>query len=222
MMEIPKHAKIELWPLEKIVPYEKNAKKHSPEQVEQIKMWIARAGWTQPIVVQASSGSIIAGHGRRLAALSLGLKQVPVIALAVDDKTAREMRLADNRVVSTDYDIGMMQEEIFSLKQLGVDIADLGFNAKEMDFLNEQILDFNEDAFIEDIAAAVEEQKTVNTEKQARIDEEDAPLARAFGFKRLTIAQGRKVRSFMTFIESETNKGGALALIAYIDTLGIK
>ena len=70
--------KIELWDLDKIVPYAANAKKHPPDQVRKLATAITKFGWTQPIVV-AGNGEIIAGHGRRLAAIQLGLAKVPVI-----------------------------------------------------------------------------------------------------------------------------------------------
>lgn len=220
-MESPKHVQIELWPLERIIPYENNAKKHTPEKIDQIAGWILSRGWTQPIVVQRSTGSIVAGHGRRLAAIKLGLKNVPVIALDIDESDARKMRLADNALVSTDYDIQKMQNEVFELKNLGLDINDLGFSVKELDFLNETIVVFNDDAFVEDITIAVESQKEENVKKQAETDGQDTPLSKIFGFKRLTIAQGRKVRSFMSFIEQETGKNGAEALMTHIEQLGL-
>lgn len=216
-----KHGEIELWAIDDVKPYEKNAKKHSPEQVKLIQSWILKAGWTQPIIVQRSTGSIIAGHGRRLAALALELKKVPVIALDIDDKGAMEMRLADNRIVSTDYDIHAIQDELGALRGLGVDLGMLGFTEKEFSFLDETIVVFNEEAFIEDITTAVEDQQVQNNQKQADTDEKDSPLSKAFGFKRLTIAQGRRVRAFMSFLEIETGKTGSDALLAYIETLKV-
>lgn len=213
---------IELWSIDRVLPYENNAKKHSPEKIEQIVSWIRKTGWTQPIVVQKSTGLIIAGHGRRLAALKLGLTSVPVIAKDVSDIDAKAMRLADNQAVSTDYDTGLLQSEIVELQALGfTDMDDLGFNEKELGFLNESVAVFNDDAFIDDISAAVEEQKSANTKQQDEMDAQDAPLSKAFGFKRMTIAQGRKVRAFMNFVETETGKSGAAALIAHIETLGV-
>lgn len=220
-MDTPKHVQTELWALDRLIPYENNAKKHTPEKIDQIAAWILARGWTQPILVQRSTGSIIAGHGRRLAAIKLNLKNVPVIPLDVDDGEARKMRLADNALVSTDYDIQKMQNEIFELKNLGFEIDNLGFSIKELDFLNETIVQFDDEAFIDDITVAVETQKTENVKKQAETDGQDTPLSKIFGFKRLTIAQGRKVRSFMSFIEQETGKNGAEALMTHIQQLGL-
>ena len=69
---------IEIWDIKDLVPYEMNAKKHPQDQVEKLATAITKFGWTQPIVVW-NNGEIIAGHGRRLAALHLGMKKVPVV-----------------------------------------------------------------------------------------------------------------------------------------------
>ena len=211
---------IELWAIDKVLPYDRNAKKHAAEKIDQIAGWIKRSGWTQPIVVQKSTGLIIAGHGRRLAAIKLGLTAVPVIVKDVDEATAKAMRLADNQAVSTDYDTTLLQSEIIELKDLGFqDIDSLGFNEKELGFLNESVVVFNDEAFITDITAAVDEQREENHKEQEETDVRDAPLSKAFGFKRLTIAQGRKIRNFMNYVEVETGKTGAPALLTYIDDL---
>jgi hypothetical protein len=69
---------VEEWPIEDVHPYANNAKEHPDEQVEKIRSSIKNYGWDQPIVVDAG-GEIIKGHGRRLAAKSLGMAEVPVI-----------------------------------------------------------------------------------------------------------------------------------------------
>ena len=63
--------------LEKLIPYSRNARTHSPAQVEQIAASIQAFGWTNPILVDGENG-IIAGHGRLLAARKLNLRTVPV------------------------------------------------------------------------------------------------------------------------------------------------
>ena len=68
--------RIELWPVERLKPYERNARTHSPEQVAQIAASIVEFGFTNPVLVDSNDG-IIAGHGRLSAALELGLRTVP-------------------------------------------------------------------------------------------------------------------------------------------------
>src|ERR1700682_3134698 len=72
--------KIELWPVEKLIPYDQNARTHSDEQIEQIARSIQKFGFTNPILVDTGAG-ILAGHARLRGALRAGLPQVPVIVL---------------------------------------------------------------------------------------------------------------------------------------------
>ena len=73
---MPRHIKI--WPTAKLRPYDRNARTHSDEQVAQIAASIVEFGFVNPILVDSNAG-IIAGHGRLLAALKLGLVEVPVV-----------------------------------------------------------------------------------------------------------------------------------------------
>ncbi|MFH3639762.1 ParB/Srx family N-terminal domain-containing protein, partial [Acinetobacter baumannii] len=78
-----------------VKPYELNAKIHSEEQVAKIAESIARFGWDQPIVVD-KNGVIIKGHGRRLAAIKLGLIEVPVLVRDdLNEEQVKAARLAD-------------------------------------------------------------------------------------------------------------------------------
>jgi ParB-like chromosome segregation protein Spo0J len=72
--------RIEIWPVERLVPYARNARTHSPEQVAQIAASILEFGFNAPILVDSHDG-IIAGHGRLLAAQKLGMAEVPVVVL---------------------------------------------------------------------------------------------------------------------------------------------
>ena len=88
--------KIEQLSVSEIKPYEKNAKKHPPEQVEHIANSIREFGWQQPLVIDKNNVLVI-GHGRLLAAKKLGLEDVPVVR--ADDLTEAQikaLRLADN------------------------------------------------------------------------------------------------------------------------------
>lgn len=211
-----KHFPIEIWEIEKLVPYAANAKVHSDAQVATLANIISKVGWNQPIVIQAD-GVIIAGHGRRLAALKLGLKKVPVIVRA--DLTTAEadaLRLADNRVASTDYDQAAIQIELQRLSdELDGDLllTDLGFDAKELDFTLSDLGEISDDFFVEDVGAAVEQQKQENEKTIERTDDTAAPVGDALGFKRVTIAQSRELRDLMSRIESRSGKKGVEALI---------
>lgn len=67
---------VERWPIERLIPYARNARTHSAEQVAQIAASIVEFGWTNPILL-GNDGVVIAGHARLLAARKLGLSEVP-------------------------------------------------------------------------------------------------------------------------------------------------
>ncbi|SER26465.1 ParB-like nuclease domain-containing protein [Faunimonas pinastri] len=211
---------VELLPLESLKPYAGNAKIHSPEQVEKLAKAIQGLGWSQPIVVDRDY-VIIAGHGRRLAALKLGLKKVPVVVRNdLSKEQANALRLADNRVASTDYDMKLINDELSELLKNGFDMDLTGFDLKEIEFAADDIGDLDLGAFVDDISAAVETQKTENAKKVGEIDESAAPIGDAFGFKRVTILQSRRIRAFMTKLEAETGKKGADAFLEHLNSAG--
>lgn len=215
-MTEPNKIGVELWDIERLVPYEQNAKKHPADQIKKLATAIKAYGWTQPIVVDAD-GVIIAGHGRRLAALELGLKKVPVVCRKDLSKAeADALRLADNRVASTEYDTSLLQEELARLASEDIDLSSMGFDEKELTFLTADLGEFNDDVFIDDIGAAVEEQKAQNTQKAAEVDSSAAPVADALGFKRVTVAQSREIRELMGRAETRTGQKGADALLAVL------
>lgn len=81
-----------------IVPYTDNPRTHSAEQITRIAASIGKYGWTVPILVDSNKG-VIAGHGRLLAALQLGLKTVPVIILNhLSQNQRKALLIADNRL----------------------------------------------------------------------------------------------------------------------------
>lgn len=116
------------WPIKKLKAYERNAKKHPPEQIEKLCKLIERHGFDVPIVVQPD-GVIIKGHGRWLAARKLGYVDVPVIIR--DDLTpaqVREARLADNTVAETGWDLELLKQELtFELPE-DFDVSLTGFD----------------------------------------------------------------------------------------------
>jgi len=117
---------VEMWAIEDIHPYANNAKEHPDEQVQKIRSSIKNYGFDQPIVVDAD-GEIIKGHGRRLAAKSLGLEQVPVIVR--DDLTEGEKkaaRIADNKTAESEWDEATLAAEFEALEDrqdLDLDVA---------------------------------------------------------------------------------------------------
>ena len=106
-------------PIDRIQPYEKNAKKHPKKQVEQIAKSIVAFGFNQPIVVD-KQGTIIVGHGRYCAAQALKITEVPVITLDIDEKRASSYRLADNKLNESDWDMKLVIEELKDLEDIGL------------------------------------------------------------------------------------------------------
>jgi len=125
--------KVERWKIEKLVPYARNARTHSDEQVAQIAASIKEWGWTTPVLVD-EDGGIIAGHGRTLAAQRLKMKEVPVmVAKGWSDAKKRAYVLADNKLaMNADWDNEMLRLELGEIGELGFDLDLTGFTADEI------------------------------------------------------------------------------------------
>ena len=127
------------WPVEKLIPYARNARTHSAEQVAQVAASIAEFGWTNPILAGAD-GIVIAGHARLLAARKLGMTEVPVIVLDhLTESQRRALVLADNRLaLNAGWDEEMLRVEMAALD-------DDGFNLEVVGFTDEEIADLLRD-----------------------------------------------------------------------------
>lgn len=128
--------KIEHWPIEKLIPYARNSRTHSPEQIDQIVASIKEWGWTTPILVD-EQGGIIAGHGRTLAAQRLRMPQVPVmVATGWSEAKKRAYVIADNRIaLNAGWDNEMLALEFKDLMEQGFDVELTGFSQDEIDAL---------------------------------------------------------------------------------------
>lgn len=127
--------KIEYVALKSIKPYEKNAKKHPEQQLEQIKNSIKQFGYLDPIGVWKNE--IVEGHGRYEAAKQLGMKQVPIIRLdTLTDEQRKAYMLAHNQLtMNTGWDYAMLDMELAQIK--AIDMTLLGFEStddEEFDF----------------------------------------------------------------------------------------
>ena len=128
--------KIEQRPIEALIPYINNSRKHSDEQVAQIAASIKEFGWTNPILVDGTNG-IIAGHGRLLAARKLGMDKVPVIELAhLSDTQKKALIIADNKLaLNADWDTELLTIELNELIADDFALDILGFDKDELDAL---------------------------------------------------------------------------------------
>src|SRR3954447_3121668 len=125
-----------IWPLERITPFARNARKIPPEAVLKVASSIREFGWRQPIVVDRD-GVIVCGHTRLLAAQHLGLHEAPVhVADNLAPAQVRAYRLLDNRSHDeTTWDEDLLGLELLDLKGMGVDLDLTGFDFAEIDEL---------------------------------------------------------------------------------------
>lgn len=203
---------IELWPIERVQPYEQNAKLHDKTQVARIVESVRKFGWDQPIVVD-KAGVIIKGHGRRLAAIEMGMPKVPVLVRSdLTDEQVRASRLADNRAAISDLDSSILQKE---LADLDFDLTGI-FDAKELQFMDADLALMNDGAIVEDLDAAVAAQASETMAKIAETDKRPVRIDKALGFKTISGADERVVARFMAAAEAETNLIGADAFVAFL------
>jgi len=129
------------WPADRVerrsvndlIPYARNARTHSDEQVAQIAASIREWGWTTPVLVD-ESGGIIAGHGRVMAARKLGITEVPVmVAVGWSEQQKRAYVLADNQLaLNAGWDAEMLKVELTDLNGAGFDVGLIGFSEDEL------------------------------------------------------------------------------------------
>src|SRR6266849_5579530 len=119
---------IELWLLDRLIPYARNPRTHSDAQIAQIAASIKAFGFNNPILVDSKAG-IIAGHGRLLAARKLGLEEVPVIVLDhLTDAQKRAYIIADNQLaLNAGWNEDLLRIELAALQQEDFDVSLVGF-----------------------------------------------------------------------------------------------
>ena len=122
--------------IDELLPYARNSRTHSDEQVAQIAASIKEFGFTNPVLID-EQGSIIAGHGRVMAARKLKLTDVPTIKLShLTDLQRRAYVIADNKLaLNAGWDDEMLRIEIEELKNADFDVDLLGFDSSEIDDL---------------------------------------------------------------------------------------
>lgn len=122
-----------------LIPYAANSRTHSDEQVTQIAASIREFGFTNPILINREK-TIIAGHGRLMAAKKLGLEQVPAITLDHLNKAQQKaLVIADNQLaLNAGWNMDMLKAEIEGLALEDFDLELLGFDDKFLDGLFEK------------------------------------------------------------------------------------
>ena len=127
---------IEKISIDKLIPYANNARTHSDEQVAQIAASIREFGFNNPVLI-AEDDTIIAGHGRVMAARKLNLSEVPCLRLSHLTETQRKAYiLADNKLaLNAGWENNLLSLELTELADSGFDITLTGFTQEEMDAL---------------------------------------------------------------------------------------
>lgn len=208
--------KVEFWPIDEIVPYELNSKKHDEKQVAAIATSIQRFGFDQPIVVD-KEGVIIKGHGRLLACKKLGLLQVPVLVREdLTTEQANAARVADNKVAIGDFDTEMLKAELE-----GIDIDDLRgiFDDKELSFLGADLTLMDSSLFVENLEEAVASQERETEQRFAEAEVKRIPIAKAIGFKDIAGADQIHLNRFMAQLEANTGMKGGDAFMSFVKSL---
>src|ERR1700679_3369748 len=132
-MQKTSQIKIVYQPVAQLVPYARNARTHSDEQVDQIIASIRQFGWTNPVLLDGAKG-IIAGHGRVLAAKKMGVEEVPCIELAhLSELQRRAYVIADNKLaLNAGWDHELLALELGELADEAYDVTLTGFTDEEL------------------------------------------------------------------------------------------
>ena len=121
--------KIERRKVDDLIPYARNARTHSDEQVAQLAASIKEWGWTTPVLID-EDGEIIAGHGRVMAARKLGIEEVPTMTATGWTKAQKQAYvLADNQLPqNAGWDMDLLKVEMQDLSGEGFDLSLIGFD----------------------------------------------------------------------------------------------
>lgn len=138
MADFPTIKKVDI---EKLIPYARNSRTHSPEQVDQIAASIKEFGFLNPIIIDGENG-IIAGHGRVMASKKLGVKELPCVdASHLSETQKRAYIIADNKLaLNAGWDEEMLRVEFDELSDANFDLELTGFSLDEIEALQPELL----------------------------------------------------------------------------------
>lgn len=220
-----KQFQIEMWDVSEIYPYDKNVKIHTTSQIESLAKVIQSQGWDVPIVVD-KNGVIIKGHGRRMAAIFLGLEKVPVICRRdMTEDEVKAARLADNRVALGDFDVDLMKEELATLQESSFDMNALGFDPKELDMMLGDLDKMDESVLTNN---SKPDEIVIPTSTSSETAEKEPPKPKQFqiievlGFKTMPGIYRESFVKFIKLAEESTGEIGAVAFGKMIDSLIIE
>lgn len=137
---------IEYLPIGDLKAYERNAKLHPAEQIQQIKTSIQEFGFNDPVAVW-NDNEIIEGHGRLIAAKELGYTEIPVIRLdSLTDEQRKAYMLVHNKLtMDTGFDLELLNIELGSIND--IDMTEFGFEFEMFSDDSSEVVedDYNEE-----------------------------------------------------------------------------
>ena len=138
--------RLEIRQISELRPYDKNARVHSPEQIEKLRASLRAYGFVRPILINGE-GMVLAGHGILEAAKAEGLTEAPCVPVEhLSSKEARAYILADNRLAELSaWDQELVTGEIRELETAGLDLTLTGFDAADLDLGGEPAPELPED-----------------------------------------------------------------------------
>ena len=125
--------------IDTLIPYARNSRTHSPEQIAQLAASIREFGFINPVLI-AADNQIIAGHGRVMAAKQAGITEIPVICAAhLSENQVRAYVIADNKLATNSaWDENMLLAELEHLEMQGFNLSAVGFSDDELGLENEE------------------------------------------------------------------------------------
>lgn len=134
VIHIPNQLREHMIALDKLVPYDKNPRKHSKKSQDALKQSITKDGFIIPITINQDN-KIIAGHGRRMAAIELGMTEVPFVMVHTTDEEYVRLVLSDNKIAElSKWDNGLLKETMEYLENIqDAELFVPGFTSEDLD-----------------------------------------------------------------------------------------
>ena len=208
---------VEMWHIDALVPYDKNAKNHPPKQVEQIAASMTEFGFPKSKAIEVDEkGVIINGHGRRLAAIQAKMTEVPVVVRNdLSDTQIKAYRLIDNKTAESTYDTELMSMEMIDLQMDDFNLGDF-FDERDLDFLtNDDLGEIDYSELDADIGSEAQAHSDATETAIEDADTKRTPISKALGFSHVVGSERRKIALFMSHVESVTGLEGAKAMVAF-------
>lgn len=155
--------------VQELIPYDRNPKIHSEQQIQQIAESIREWGWTVPVVID-EAGNVLAGHGRLFAAQSIGIEEVPcVVASNWSEQQKKAYIIADNKVQeNSSWDFSLLSEEINNLSENGFSLEKLGLSEADVSLLQnlspDEEFKFDYDDVVADVGQSVSSEPSKTTD----------------------------------------------------------